>query len=66
MKAEEMRKQSNEELQKELTALKEQLFKLRFRHATKQLENPVQIRNVKREIARVCTILRQRELEAQK
>lgn len=63
MKAEEMRKQSTEELQNELTALKEQLFKLRFRHATKQLENPVQLRLVKRDIARVNTILRQREMD---
>lgn len=66
MKADEIRKQSNEELQNELTALKEQLFKLRFRHATKQLENPVQIRIVKRDIARIRTILHQRELEAAK
>lgn len=66
MKTEEIRKQSTEELQNELTALKEQLFKLRFRHATKQLENPVQLRTVKRDIARVHTILRQRELESEK
>lgn len=66
MKVEEIRQQSTEELNKELTALKEQLFKLRFRHATKQLENPIQIRTVKRDIARVRTILRERELEAQK
>lgn len=66
MKADEIRKQSNEELQNELTALKEQLFKLRFRHTTKQLENPVQIRIVKRDIARIRTILHQRELEAAK
>lgn len=66
MKAEQLRNQSTEELQKELTALKEQLFKLRFRHATKQLENPVQIRLVKRDIARVNTVLRQREMEAGK
>lgn len=66
MKAEELRKQSKEELEQELAALKEQLFKLRFRHATKQLENPVQIRTVKRDIARVCTVLRQFELNADK
>lgn len=66
MKAEELRNQSTEELVSELAALKEQLFKLRFRHATKQLESPVQIRTVKRDIARVKTVLRQRELEANK
>lgn len=66
MKVEEIRQQSTEDLNKELTALKEQLFKLRFRHATKQLENPIQLRTVKRDIARVRTILRERELEAQK
>lgn len=66
MKAQEFRQQSTEELNKELTALKEQLFKLRFRHATKQLENPIQIRTVKRDIARVRTILLERELEAKK
>lgn len=65
MKVEEIRQQSTEALNQELVALKEQLFKLRFRHATKQLENPVQIRTVKRDIARVRTILRERELEGQ-
>ena len=64
MKANEIRSKSSEELQKELVALKEELFKLRFQHATNQLENPQQIASVKRDIARVMTIIREQELNA--
>lgn len=64
MKAEEIRNKTTEELQKELASLKEELFKLRFQHATNQLENPQQIVNVKRDIARVKTIIREQELKA--
>ena len=64
MKANEIRSKSSEELQKELVALKEELFKLRFQHATIQLENPQQIASVKRDIARVKTIIREQELKA--
>ena len=64
MKAEEIRNKTTEELQKELASLKEELFKLRFQHATNQLENPQQIANVKRDIARVKTIIREQELKA--
>jgi len=64
MKANEIRSKSSEELQKELVALKEELFKLRFQHATNQLENPQQIASVKRDIARVKTIMREQELKA--
>jgi large subunit ribosomal protein L29 len=53
-----------EELNTKLSELKEELFNLRFRHATGQLENPVSLRNVKRDIARVQTILRQKALKA--
>ena len=66
MKVEEIRKMSTEELNKELTSLKEELFKLRFQHATNQLENPAQIAQVKRDIARVMTIKRELELAAKK
>jgi large subunit ribosomal protein L29 len=66
MKVEEIRKMSSEELNKELASLKEELFKLRFQHATNQLENPAQIANVKRDIARVMTIKREMELAAKK
>ncbi len=64
MKANDIRKMTNEELQKELVALKEELFKLRFQHATNQLENPQQIASVKRDIARIKTIIREQELKA--
>jgi len=64
MKAEEIRKMSAEELNKELVSLKEELFKLRFRHATNQLENPAQIAQVKKDIARVKTVIREQELKA--
>ena len=64
MKADDIRKKTTEELQKELVSLKEELFKLRFQHATNQLENPQQIVNCKRDIARVKTIIREHELKA--
>ncbi len=64
MKATDIRNKTTEELQKELASLKEELFKLRFQHATNQLENPQQIVNVKRDIARVKTIIRENELKA--
>ena len=53
---------SNVELENELSNLKAELFKLRFQSATQQLDNPLQIRNVRRDIAKVKTILREREL----
>ena len=64
MKANDIRSKSSEELKKELVALKEELFKLRFQHATNQLENPQQIASVKKDIARVKTIIREQELKA--
>lgn len=63
MKPKELRKMSEEELTSELKSLKEQLFRLRFQLATAQLENPMRIRQVKKDIARVHTILRERELQ---
>ena len=51
-----------DELQKDLVSAKKELFNLRFQHVTGQLENPVKMREVKREIARVKTILREKEL----
>jgi large subunit ribosomal protein L29 len=64
MKATEFRTQSTEELNIELTNLKEELFNLRFQHATGQLDNPLRIREVKKDYARVKTILREREINA--
>ena len=62
MKATDLRKKSHTELEQELNELKEELFKLRFQHATNQLANPLQLKNVKRDIARVKTVMRQQEL----
>jgi large subunit ribosomal protein L29 len=66
MKASNLREKSIDELNEELVALKEELFKLRFQHAINQLENPLKLQSVKRNIARVMTILRERELKGTK
>ena len=63
MKAKKYNEMSTSELDKELAKLKSQLFNLRFQHAAGQLTNNSALKNVKRDIARVNTILRQRELE---
>ncbi|MBS6865417.1 MAG: 50S ribosomal protein L29 [Ruthenibacterium sp.] len=63
MKAAELREMSNAELTKKLAELKEELFNLRFQHAINQLENPGRIETVKRDIARVNTVLRANELK---
>ena len=63
MKASELRELSESELQLKLNDLKEELFQLRFQLAINQLDNPMRISAVKKDIARVKTILRQRELE---
>lgn len=62
MKPSDLREKSIAELNQELAELKEELFKLRFQHAINQLENPLKLQGVKRDIARVKTILREREL----
>ena len=54
---EELKKMSTEELNAKLKELKEELFRLRFQHAINQLENPQKIVEVKRNIARVMTVL---------
>ena len=66
MKANEIRKMSSEDLNNNVNELKNELFNLRFRLATGQLDNPSSIKNVKRDIARVKTIIRERELEVGK
>ena len=63
MKANEVRKMSVAELETKLTDLKKDLFTLRMQHATNQLDNPVQISLVKKDIARVKTIIREKQLE---
>ncbi len=62
MKASEVRKMSASELESKLMELKKDLFNLRLQHATNQLDNPVRIAQVKKDIARVKTIIRQQEL----
>ena len=64
MKASELRKMSNEELEAKLKELKAELFNLRFQLAVSQLENPMRISAVKKDIARVKTILTQNELQS--
>jgi large subunit ribosomal protein L29 len=63
MKASELRDKTQEELQKELGELKSELFKLRFQLVTNQLENPMKLKDVKRSIARVKTVMREREIK---
>ena len=65
MKTKELRNLQTKELETKLGDLKEELFNLRFRHATGQLENPMRIREVKKTYARIMTILTEREQEAQ-
>ena len=62
MKVKEFRDFSPEELDQKLASLKEELFNLRFQLATNQLENPNKIGEVKRNIARVKTVIREKEL----
>ena len=63
MKANEVRKMSASEMEAKLADLKKDLFTLRMQHATNQLDNPVKISLVKKDIARVQTILREKQLE---
>ena len=58
-----IRKMTDQERTAELERMKQELFNLRFQHVTGQLENPVQMRTVKKDIARVKTIIREKELE---
>ena len=64
MKAVELHNLTEEELNKKLGELKTQLFNLRFRHASGQLDNPMTIVACKKDIARVNTVLREREIKA--
>lgn len=63
MKASEIRDMTQDDLQKELNELKSELFKLRFQLVTNQLENPMKLKDVKKSIARVKTIIREREIK---
>ena len=61
MKASELKELSQAELEQKLAELKQELFNLRFQHAVNQLENPMRLKAVKRDIARVKTVLRASE-----
>ena len=61
MKANEIRKLSAAELDSKLADLKKDLFMLRMQHATNQLDNPLRIADVKKDIARIKTIMRENE-----
>lgn len=63
MKIEKMREMTEVELNNEVKKLKNELFNLRFQHVTGQLENPIKMRDIKKEIARVKTIIREKELK---
>ena len=64
MKASEIRELSQADLEKKIKDLKEELFNLRFQHAINQLDNPIRLKHVRKDIARSLTILRERELRA--
>ena len=63
MKAKEIRNMTTEELEAKVAALKKDLFFLRMQHATNQLENPIKIAVVKKDIARIKTIIREKQTE---
>lgn len=66
MKAKEIRQMSDNEMDKKMKELKSELFNLRFQLATGQLDNPMRIKGVKKDIARILTIAKERELGAAK
>jgi large subunit ribosomal protein L29 len=61
VKAADVRELSVEEIQNKMSEAQEELFRLRFRGATQQIENPALIKSLRRDIARMRTILRERE-----
>jgi len=65
MKASELRKLSQAELDAKLLELKKELFNLRFQQAINQLDNPMRISAVKKDIARVMTLIREAQLSSQ-
>ncbi len=64
LKGQEIRDLSNEEMVKKLEETKEELFNLRFQNATGQLDNYKRIRELKRDVARIKTVMRQQEIAA--
>ena len=66
MKIEEIRKMSNDEMNKEIDSLKEELFQLRFQQATGQLTNSARMKEIKKTIARMKTVMTERALSQNK
>ena len=64
MKVNDIRNMSAADMEQQVSSLKEELFNLRFQLATGQLENPMRIREVKKTIARIKTVQREREINA--
>jgi len=64
-KAAELRELPDDELMARVDSAKEELFNLRFQQATGQLDNPTRIREVRRDVARIATVMREREIEAE-
>ncbi|HEY4662821.1 MAG TPA: 50S ribosomal protein L29 [Candidatus Humimicrobiaceae bacterium] len=64
MKISEIKEQNKEELETKLLDIKKTLFNLKFQKATGQLDNPVKIRNLRKDIARIKTLIKEKELEA--
>ncbi len=62
MKIEQIKKMSEVELNAEVKKLKNELFNLRFQHVTGQLENPIKMRDIKKDIARCKTVLREKQM----
>ena len=62
MELNKIREMTDVELSAELSKMKQELFNLRFQHVTGQLENPVRMREVKKDIAKIKTIIREKEL----
>ena len=65
MKANELRDMTGNELNLKLDELKKELFNLRFQHAVNQLENPIRLNDIKKDIARVKTFIRKQESSVQ-
>ncbi|QTA85377.1 50S ribosomal protein L29 [Desulfonema magnum] len=65
MKANEVREMSTDEMHRKVLDLKEELFNLRFQHGISQLENPQRMKQIRRDVARLKTIMRNVELETE-
>jgi large subunit ribosomal protein L29 len=63
VKIEKFREMTEQELNNEVMKLKQELFNLRFQHVTGQLENPIKMKDVKKDIARAKTAIREKQLQ---